>query len=67
MTSTDKVGYEGQRKSERVWPRGPLTTGTAIALLGANVLVMLLTTLHLAHRLDQLDMDVDVGSISANL
>jgi hypothetical protein len=42
-----------------------VSTGTAIALLGANVLVMLLVTLYLAHRLDQLDMYV--GSIGANL
>jgi len=65
MTSIDRDGYKRQRESERAWLRKPLTTGTAIALLGANVLVMLLIALYLAHRLDQLDMYV--GSISANL
>ncbi len=65
MTSIDKDGYRRQRESERAWLRKPVSTGTAIALLGANVLVMLLVTLYLAHRLDQLDMYV--GSIGANL
>ena len=65
MTSIDRDGYKRQRESERAWLRKPLTTGTAVALLGANVLVMLLIALYLAHRLDQLDMYV--GSVSANL
>ena len=65
MTSIDKGGYKRQRESERAWLRKPLTTGTALALLGANVLVMLLIALYLAHRLDQLD--IYVGSINANL
>ena len=65
MTRIDKDGYERQRKSERAWLRKPLTTGAAIALLGVNVLVMLLIVVYLDHRLDQLDLYV--GSISANL
>ncbi len=43
----------------------PVSTGTAIALLGAHVLLMLLAPLYLAHRLDQVEMYV--GSIGANL
>ena len=62
MTSADKDGYKRQAESERAWLRKPLTTGAAIALLGANVLVLFLIALYLAHRLDQLD--VYVGSIS---
>ena len=65
MTNIDRDGYQRQRESERAWLRKPLTTGTAIALLGVNVLVLLLIALYLAHRMDQLDMYV--GSISANL
>ena len=65
MTSIDKDGYKRQGESERAWLRKPVSTGTAIALLGANVLVMVLVTLYLAHRLDQLDMYV--GGIGANL
>ena len=65
MTNIDRDGYQRQRESERAWLRKPLTTGTAIALLGVNVLVLLLIALYLVHRMDQLDMYV--GSISANL
>jgi hypothetical protein len=52
-----------QRESERAWLGKPLTTGVAIALLGANLVVMLAIALYLAHRLDQLDLYV--GSINA--
>ena len=65
MTSIDKDGYQRQRESERAWLNRPLTTGTAIVLLGANVLVMLLIALYLSHRLDQLD--TFLGSISVAL
>ena len=52
------------RESGRAWLAKPLKTGTAIALLGANIVVMLLITLYIAHRLDQLD--TYVGSIIVN-
>ena len=58
----DEVVYV--RESGREWLGKPLTTGTAIALVVANVVVMLLIALYIAHRLDLLDMYV--GSINAN-
>jgi hypothetical protein len=45
-----------------LWLGQPLTTGVAMALLGANLVVMLAVALYIAHRLDLLD--VYVGSLN---
>jgi hypothetical protein len=61
MSNTEKDDVVYVRESGREWLAKPLTTGTAVALLGANIVVMLLLTLYLAHRLDLLE--TSVGSI----
>lgn len=62
MSNIENADRKHQRESERAWLGQPLTTGVTMALLGANLVVMLAVALYIAHRLDLLDMDV--GSLN---
>jgi hypothetical protein len=56
MSNIDNADRKHQRGSEQAWLGQPLTTGVAMALLGANLVVMLAVALYIAHRLDRLNI-----------